>query len=558
MSCQDVRNRPTWTEIARLVVVFGLAVLVPLSSPGSALAQSIGSRWGTIGRCSTGTVRSWPINDQIARAHRCLAGVEIVPIEARPNIRLTRGTEWAQAQTRDAVYAAAASQGLQINTAYRTMLEQTALSDTCTSPAAAPGHSNHETGTAVDLQQAGAAQTSMVGAGCRYPNIPDDPWHYNCPAFGTPNTAVLAFQRLWNLNNPSDMISADNAFGPITRGKLMASPIAGFADDGCGPPPPPPSCDDTAGGFTFSCDGVEPDQTCVSVNEPDDPDSWSDNYLCAATDVGLVFSTPGPVDGMRCANLHESADAHADSWADDYACVPEDSTLDLAWSNAGPIDGYDCVRWNETADPGTWSDNYLCVRPAHCTSAGDFTFCNDGPADGMACTAVNEPEDPDSWDDNYFCSAADIGMLWSHVGALVGMNCTAVTASDDTETDTWTDNYLCLPTDAPYDVLWSESGPVAGMDCVRWYEPAESEAQGRTDDYLCLAPASTDTDAGVDAGAISSADAHVDGGDPSSIAMSGGCACRAAPGRSGPWAPLACGLTLLGLVGSRARRRTRR
>ena len=213
----------------------------------------------------------------------------------------------------------------------------------------------------------------------------------------------------------------------------------------------------------------------MSVNEPDDPDSWSDNYLCSATDVGFVFSTSGPVDGMRCANLHESADAHADSW-----------------------------------------------------------------------------------DDNYFCSAADIGMLWSHVGALVGMNCTAVTASDDTETDTWTDNYLCLPTDAPYDVLWSESGPVAGMDCVRWYEPAESEAQGRTDDYLCLAPASTDTDAGVDAGAISSADAHVDGGDPSSIAMSGGCACRAAPGRSGPWAPLACGLTLLGLVGSRARRRTRR
>ena len=397
-------NRPTWTEIARLVVVFGLAVLVPLSSPGSALAQSIGSRWGTIGRCSTGTVRSWPINDQIARAHRCLAGVEIVPIEARPNIRLTRGTEWAQAQTRDAVYAAAASQGLQINTAYRTMLEQTALSDTCTSPAAAPGHSNHETGTAVDLQQAGAAQTSMVGAGCRYPNIPDDPWHYNCPAFGTPNTAVLAFQRLWNLNNPSDMISADNAFGPITRGKLMASPIAGFADDGCGPPPPPPSCDDTAGGFTFSCDGVEPDQTCVSVNEPDDPDSWSDNYLCAATDVGLVFSTPGPVDGMRCANLHESADAHADSWDDNYFCSAAD--IGMLWSHVGALVGMNCtaVTASDDTETDTWTDNYLCLPT---DAPYDVLWSESGPVAGMDCVRWYEPAESEAQGrtDDYLCLA---------------------------------------------------------------------------------------------------------------------------------------------------------
>jgi len=93
----------------------------------------------------------------------------------------------------------------------------------------------------------------------------------------------------------------------------------------------------------------------------------------------------------------------------------------------------------------------------------------------------------------------------------------------------------------------------------------------------CVPPAATD--AGVDAGttgadagsvALGAGTLDPDAGttslhggvmdvDAGAAASPGSWGCSAAPaGRSGPWAPLAFGLTLLGLVGSRARRRTRR
>src|SRR5262249_44288027 len=55
--------------------------------------------------------------------------------------------------------------------------------------------------------------------------------------------AIAAFQRLWNANNPCDMINADGIFGAETEEKLRQSPVGGFvhgsdtppmAVDGCG------------------------------------------------------------------------------------------------------------------------------------------------------------------------------------------------------------------------------------------------------------------------------------------------------------------------------------
>ncbi|MEZ4431384.1 MAG: hypothetical protein R3F65_03145 [bacterium] len=51
--------------------------------------------------------------------------------------------------------------------------------------------------------------------------------------------AVLAFQRLWNLNRGDDPIDDDGLIGPQTRGALDRAPIAGFEREPCGVVPDP-------------------------------------------------------------------------------------------------------------------------------------------------------------------------------------------------------------------------------------------------------------------------------------------------------------------------------
>jgi hypothetical protein len=97
---------------------------------------------------------------------------------------------------------------------------------------------------------------------------------------------------------------------------------------------------------------------CISLNEPADPHTWNDNYLCDNVDHGIRWSNAGPIAGMRCTLIDEPADSH--SWDDNYLCVPPSSSLNLLWSYAGPIANKTCVHFHEQADPDTWMDNYLC------------------------------------------------------------------------------------------------------------------------------------------------------------------------------------------------------
>jgi len=59
-----------------------------------------------------------------------------------------------------------------------------------------------------------------------------DPVHFDYVGGGTINmkgTSVLAFQRLWNRNNPNDRIAEDGQYGPTTENRLSRSPVGGFA-----------------------------------------------------------------------------------------------------------------------------------------------------------------------------------------------------------------------------------------------------------------------------------------------------------------------------------------
>ncbi|MFO0594273.1 MAG: N-acetylmuramoyl-L-alanine amidase [Myxococcaceae bacterium] len=118
----------------------------------------------------------------------------------------------------------------------------------------------------------------------------------------------------------------------------------------------------TQGELTFSMVGPVADQSCVSLAVPGDDDTWGDNFLCSARDLGLTFSTTGPEAGRRCVAITEGSEDDASAWANTFLCAPMDSPVRFAWSSAGPVPGQQCLRVFEHAEPvsSTWLDNWLC------------------------------------------------------------------------------------------------------------------------------------------------------------------------------------------------------
>lgn len=110
--------------------------------------------------------------------------------------------------------------------------------------------------------------------------------------------------------------------------------------------------------FRWSYRGPISGMYCVQINEPADPDTWHDNFLCSKKDLHLKWSHSGPIAGMHCLQINEPSDPH--SWDDNFLCSPTD--LGLVWSHAGKLHGKKtkCVQFREPSDPHTWKDNFLC------------------------------------------------------------------------------------------------------------------------------------------------------------------------------------------------------
>lgn len=121
------------------------------------------------------------------------------------------------------------------------------------------------------------------------------------------------------------------------------------------------SCLHRSGPFAWNCAGPIAGMRCTHIIESADPDAWHDNYFCSTTDIGMSWSSSSPVPGMTCTRIIESADPH--TWSDNYLCLPPNATVRFAWSSRGPISGQRCVQWEEPLDTHTWHDNYLCWTP---------------------------------------------------------------------------------------------------------------------------------------------------------------------------------------------------
>ncbi len=95
--------------------------------------------------------------------------------------------------------------------------------------AAAPGRSNHNGGLALDTPDYSGWRARLESDGWRWLGS-NDVVHFDYTSSGQDVRAVSvrAFQRLWNRNNPADLIAEDGVYGPQTEARLTRSPSGGF------------------------------------------------------------------------------------------------------------------------------------------------------------------------------------------------------------------------------------------------------------------------------------------------------------------------------------------
>jgi hypothetical protein len=191
--------------------------------------------------CGTAQVRKLSLqiiaemNVMIPNVLVSFEGLNIDPQSAGVNLYLQPGAKDALRR----VIKSKGNQSLKITSAYRTIAQQHLLyswykdNGKCgIGLAARPGKSNHEDGLALDLpdpendtwrQALENEDWDWLGS--------NDRFHFTYNGGGRDDIGeigIRAFQRLWNKNNPSDMIKVDGDFGPQTVARMNLSPADGF------------------------------------------------------------------------------------------------------------------------------------------------------------------------------------------------------------------------------------------------------------------------------------------------------------------------------------------
>ena len=189
--------------------------------------------------CATASVKG--LSAQIIAEANCETPDAFAPVpnlpnlDAGPNVFLN-----LEKPARDALVAtlkAHPEKTMTVNSALRTVAQQYLLyrwyqTGACgISLAAKPGNSNHETGLALDVDESSSWRSSLEGHGFSWLGS-SDPVHFDYVGSGAEDLRgldVLAFQRLWNRNNPQDKIAEDGDWGPGTEARMKKSPANGFA-----------------------------------------------------------------------------------------------------------------------------------------------------------------------------------------------------------------------------------------------------------------------------------------------------------------------------------------
>ncbi len=146
---------------------------------------------------------------------------------------------WMQSTAKSTLTIALAIRGQKmiINSAYRTLAGQMLLrthyrGKRCgITAAAAPGKSNHNNASAIDIEDSEGWRPMLQATGWKWMGS-GDPVHYDCIEPGIQplhQIAVQAFQLIWNSRRPNDPVATDGDFGPVTASRLRYAPAEGFS-----------------------------------------------------------------------------------------------------------------------------------------------------------------------------------------------------------------------------------------------------------------------------------------------------------------------------------------
>jgi MYXO-CTERM domain-containing protein len=216
------------------LVVLGCAAEQP-SVTAIKAATTVGTLAGEAGGCTTSVVLG--LSTQIAEQAACDTPNSWVSFAGDSGLAITSNAvlPFLTPDARSDLDAAGRQSTLQINSALRTIAQQYILyqwfedGECGIAAAATVGNSNHEGGRAVDLDNWDDEIDNMANNGWAH-DVPGDVVHFDHNAsVDDRGRDVLAFQELWNANNPNDTIGTDGDYGPQTEARLVESPAVGFA-----------------------------------------------------------------------------------------------------------------------------------------------------------------------------------------------------------------------------------------------------------------------------------------------------------------------------------------
>lgn len=204
-----------------------------------------------IDSCTTASVDG--LSRQIIAQARCIKPNAYVPLPSRPNLTIASQVfPYLELEARDRLLKALDSkpkQKMTINSALRTVAQQYLVwrwsaTKRCGVPLATPpGESNHEIGVALDIAEAGSWRPALEAQQFKWLGQ-SDRVHFDYRGGGanpsSSHTDVLAFQKLWNRNHPTDKITEDGKYSTAVEQRLKQSPPDGFQlGPSCGAPSKP-------------------------------------------------------------------------------------------------------------------------------------------------------------------------------------------------------------------------------------------------------------------------------------------------------------------------------
>lgn len=226
--------------------------------------------------CSTTSVKG--LSQQLVDEIDCLKPGTLTSIANINGVSLGSAVfPYLQSPAASALGKAVAARGttMTINSALRTLPQQYLLYEWYVQGrcgiglAAYPGNSNHESGLAVDIDDHTGWSSYMTARGWKWFGSAD-PVHFDYVAGGIDMRAlsVLAFQKLWNENNPNDTIAEDGSYGPDTEKRLTKSPVGGFPKGATCKQPTPDAGTTTKDAGTVASDAAAEAQADASKTPP--------------------------------------------------------------------------------------------------------------------------------------------------------------------------------------------------------------------------------------------------------------------------------------------------